>query len=150
MTKKKIALVACLTLFCVVFISLFLYFYPIKLVTGQRSELQKITIIEDLNYGAEKSPEIIITDAQTMYKIYDSLAYQKTSTNKSPSHHKSLQFDYNYKIIFEYENTTDEIVTYQNNAYRLLKPPAKIDPGFTYAKAPELLDLIDTLTKTVN
>ena len=141
--KKKIIIAGGILLFSCVLA--FLCSQP-KLVTGKKSELQKVVIVEDPNYRG-KNLKTVITEEKTMYDMYMALKNMPVRANRYPDHVGSLQFDAGYMVIFYYLDKQDEIIVHSKWAYRFLETRGGSgDPGFTKGNAKRLLHIIESIT----
>ena len=120
----------------------FLLGFSSRLVTGKKSELSQITLIEN-PYYPEKSTEIIITNDTAMDAMYNAIAYSVTSTNRRPNHNESLQFDADFLVIYHFQNANDEVIIYRESAYRFLETHGGSgDPGYIRGNAKKILFII--------
>ena len=118
------------------------FFNQPKLLTGRRTDLQQVVIVEDPNF-AGKNIETVISDSGRLNALYDALLGIRTSANRHPRHTESLQFNSDYRVTFIYTNTKDEVFVHLGEAYRFLETRGGSgDPGYTHGSAEKLTRVI--------
>ena len=146
--KRTIIIILSILFLCLVCLLAFwrLQTHP-KLITGNKSDLQQIIIIEDPNYAGQNLGTVI-EDKNNLNDLFDALENTRTLANKHPSHADSLQFDSDYKVVFIFTNTKEEVYIHSDTAYRFLETRGSGgDAGYTCGNARTIIDIIKKTTE---
>ena len=144
--KKRIIIILSIFILCLVCFLAFWWLQP-KLISGNKSDLQQIIIIEDPNFSGQ-SFATVVTDKDNLDELFDAIKNTWTLANRRPSHNDSLQFDSDYKLIFIFSNVTEEIYIHADTAYCFLETNGGSgDPGYTRGNAKMIIEIIKKNTE---
>jgi len=135
--KKRTWIIIGVILACGVFGAVAFFQLQPKLVTGEKTQLQKV-VIYDYDEAETIRPIKTIDDKQRMYALYD--AIRRTTAKKS----YEMETPYSmrspdYLVVFQYAGKEDEIMVYRKESGRYLGKP----DWYTVSKSTRIICIVE-------
>jgi len=139
--RKKIMIIVGIVLVCSVCGVIAFFQLQPKLVSGEKTKLQKI-VITDYGPGESETIQSITTieDPQEMHALYDDfrrVAATKSNEMESPFSMMSPH----YTVVFYYLDKEDEVLVYSREAGRYLGEP----DWYAVSKAARILRIVESV-----